>query len=121
MRPILVVDDSRTWRTLIGVVLASLGREILLANTAMASFAIAKARQPALVVLDVDMPGDMQGDTLARHFRSATPPLRVLLHSSMAESELEHLANEIGCEWRSKIPGGIGLREHVRQLLQDSA
>ena len=117
-RPFLICDDCRTWRCLIGVLLAPFGREIIMAPDGMAVVRLARQRMPILAILDLQMPGDIQGDAIARALRETAPPTPVLLHSSADESELEEVANRIGCEWRCKAPGGIGLREHVQLLVE---
>lgn len=117
-RPIIVCDDCRTWRCLMGVLLAPFGREIIIAPDGMSVMRLARERMPVLAVLDLQMPGDVQGDAIARALRETVPPTPVLLHSSVEETKLEEIAHRIGCEWRCKSPGGRGLREHVQLLVE---
>jgi DNA-binding response OmpR family regulator len=56
-RRILVVEDSAELRELISVTLARAGHEVVLAGTGEEALAIAARETPALVLLDVHLPG----------------------------------------------------------------
>ncbi len=57
IRTILVVDDSPTERFFLTDILRKNGYEVLNANSGEEGVAMAKARQPDLILMDVVMPG----------------------------------------------------------------
>lgn len=57
MATILIVDDAQTDRELIARVVSSTGHHVLLAPDGKEGIALAKQHKPALIFLDVVMPG----------------------------------------------------------------
>jgi twitching motility two-component system response regulator PilH len=56
MAKILIVDDSRTERAFTASVVKKLGHEVLQAEDGQEGIDVAKAENPALIILDVVMP-----------------------------------------------------------------
>ena len=69
MKNILVVDDQPTIRQLLEVSLSGPGREILLAESGEQALDIARLRTPDLVIMDIMMPGGMDGFEAVRQMR----------------------------------------------------
>jgi two-component system, OmpR family, response regulator len=93
---ILVVDDHRDIRDLIGRYLVKNGLRVTTAESASAARKAMKAAAINLVVLDIMMPGE-DGLSLCRHLRAAgTPP--VILLTAMAEDADRVIGLEMGAD-----------------------
>lgn len=79
---ILLIDDSRTMRHLIKLVIAALGEhEVEEANNGFDGLIRAQSFRPDLVIVDGEMPG-MSGIEFVHGFRADNPQTPVLLVSS---------------------------------------
>lgn len=100
---VLLVDDNQTFLTAIRQFLDRLGHVRIVAQALDGMSALAKWRQhrPALVLLDIAMPG-MNGLELARALlQEATPPQLVFL-SLHDNREYRAAARELGADFVSK-------------------
>jgi DNA-binding response OmpR family regulator len=70
MACILVVDDESDIRGLVRLALQNDGTEIIEAASADEALAVLAAHVPDIVLLDVMMPGQLDGFALCRHIRS---------------------------------------------------
>lgn len=70
MKKILVVDDQLTVRRLLEIALQSSTVQILLADSGEAALLAARSQVPDLVIMDVMMPGGMDGIDTLRALRS---------------------------------------------------
>jgi len=70
VKNILVVDDQPTIRQLLEVSLSAPNREILLAESGEQALDIARLRSPDLIIMDIMMPGGMDGFETVRQMRS---------------------------------------------------
>jgi CheY-like chemotaxis protein len=61
MKKILIVDDQETVRRLVELTLKSDARQVLQAKSGEEGLEIAKAEKPDLVIMDIMMPGGMDG------------------------------------------------------------
>lgn len=68
-RKILVVDDNKELRMLISLTLEFSQCELLEADSAVAGLAMLRAHQPDIILLDVMMPGEVDGLGLCRMIR----------------------------------------------------
>lgn len=93
---ILVVDDHRDIRELIGRYLVKQGMRVTTAESAAAARRVLKAAGIDLVVLDIMMPGE-DGLSLCRHLREASG-LPVILLTAMAEETDRIVGIEIGAD-----------------------
>jgi len=66
MKKILIVDDQSDVRKLLAIVLNRKNRHFLYAASGEEAIAIARAETPDLILLDVMMPGGMDGYEVAR-------------------------------------------------------
>lgn len=93
---ILIVDDHREIRDLVGRYLARNGLRTTVAESAAAARRALKAAAVDLVVLDIMMPGE-DGLSLCRHLReTAGPP--VILLTAMAEETDRVVGLEMGAD-----------------------
>ena len=86
---ILVVDDDQSVRELAGDILQSYGYSVLLAEDGFTAVALARGSSvpPALVLLDLSMPGMSTGQTIEQ-LRFARPDLPILLSSGYDEGDV---------------------------------
>ena len=91
---ILVVDDDAPILTLMQTLLREFGFEPLTAASGNAAIDIARARRPALVLLDKQMPG-MSGEEVIRALRDdeglAQVPILIVSGSPVSKEELASL------------------------------
>jgi twitching motility two-component system response regulator PilH len=83
MAKILVVDDVQTDRDILGKVVAAMGHQAVYASDGLAALAAAREAQPALILLDVVMPG-MDGFKVCRTLKGdpATAKIPIVLVTS---------------------------------------
>ena len=83
MTKILVVDDVRTDREILGKVVASMGHQPVFAEDGQQAVAAAREVMPGLILLDVVMPG-MDGFKVCRTLKAdpATAKIPVVLVTS---------------------------------------
>jgi CheY-like chemotaxis protein len=81
---VLVVDDSVALRASLKELLELLGYEVETAPDGAAALALHKARQVAVVITDIFMPGTEGMETIAR-FKAGWPRLRVVAMSGGGE------------------------------------
>jgi DNA-binding response OmpR family regulator len=117
---VLVVDDCTVNRMIVEATLQTEGYRLLSAASGPAALAAIAREMPALVLLDMRMPG-MDGDAVIqrvrREFGSDGPA--IMLMTAMSEAEAAALAREIGADdFCSKPFEPSLLRERVRALLQ---
>ncbi|MBH0238556.1 response regulator [Methylobrevis albus] len=93
---ILVVDDHRDIRDLIGRYLAKNGLRVSVAESAAAARRMLKAASVDLIVLDIMMPGE-DGLSLCRHLRE-TADIPVILLTAMADDTDRVIGLEIGAD-----------------------
>ena len=69
VKNILIVDDQPTIRQLLKVSLDAPGREIFLAESGEQALDIVRLRTPDLIIMDIMMPGGMDGFEAVRQMR----------------------------------------------------
>jgi len=96
---VLVVDDHPLNLKLVGYVLRRRGLEVRTAASAEETWAVLESTTPALILMDVQLPGT-DGLTLTRQIRAdarfAALPIVALTAYAMASDELA--AREAGCD-----------------------
>ena len=120
-KTILLADDSRLVRTVIGRALEGRGYRVLLAEDGLAAVEQAWARLPDLVLLDVNMPR-MNGYQVARLLRSEarTADIPVVILSSREAAGDIFWGLEAGADaYVTKSAGELVLLSTVARLLQE--
>lgn len=116
---VLVVDDSATIRAVLGKMLAQDGYEVLKAADGEAALALARSERPALVFLDIVLPG-MSGFEVLRTLRRGadTQHLPIVMISGNVQATEQFYVQRYGADDFMKKPFG---REEVfgriRQLV----
>lgn len=89
MKRIMIVDDEIGARTLIGIMLDRGGFEVLKAGDATQALSMLDQENPDLIILDVMMPGSMDGIDLCRTIRerSSTKGTPILILSTRGDAE----------------------------------
>lgn len=118
---VLIVEDSPSVRRLVEVSLRPMGLEIHIAVDGLDAMAKIVDVSPAVVVLDIGLPGIDGWEVLAR-LRSdpATAATKVLVLTAHAEPEVEERAEEATADDFMTKPFQPGLlREAVTRLLEE--
>ena len=92
---VLLVEDDQGIRELMEVVLTGMGLSVDAAPNGTRALELAKQNRPALVVLDLGLPG-MYGKTVAAHLRRQYHNLPVMVVSALSSSAVAEDAWEIG-------------------------
>jgi CheY-like chemotaxis protein len=104
MSTILIADDQKTIRLLLGFQLRKAGYEVLEAEDGSRALEIVRGRVPDLIISDMMMPG-LSGEELFRAVRGelALPGVPFLFLSAREETAGAHpLASEPGVQFLSK-------------------
>ncbi|HMK81371.1 MAG TPA: ATP-binding protein [Xanthobacteraceae bacterium] len=111
-RTILIADDEPMHRDLLAELLTPLGFTVVAAGTGTECLALAEARAPDLVLLDVGMP-DINGWEVARRLRrTASERLAIVMLSALAPDKAHALEHE-------RLHDGYLMKPvHLRQLLE---
>ena len=94
---ILVVDDSREISKVIKVHLEADGYRVIIASSALECVRVARKERPALIILDIMMPG-MDGATAAgvMHEEKELKAIPVVFLSALPEDEIQEKVRETG-------------------------
>lgn len=84
MPSVLIVDDEANIRRMVGALLAAEGYDVLDAPDARAGLALAEAQDPDLALVDLMMPGDLDGLALLERLRQQRPDTPVIMMSGRA-------------------------------------
>jgi CheY-like chemotaxis protein len=122
---ILVVDDMAETRRLMRRVLERGGLRVIEADTGEAALRMAARDRPALIVLDLRLPG-ISGFDVARRIRAdpdralaATP---ILACSASVQPDVRREALDAGCDAFEGKPFGIaGFADLIRGLISQRA
>lgn len=99
MRPLLIIDDNPANMKLVSFLLTKKGYEVRTAESALAALALLETYHPALILLDLQMPG-IDGFTLARRLKAdaRTRDIVLLAVTAYAMHGDEQRAREAGCD-----------------------
>jgi CheY-like chemotaxis protein len=99
MRPLLIVDDNPANMKLVSFLLSKKGYEVRTAESALAALALLETYRPALILLDLQMPG-IDGFALARRLKGdpATRDIVLLAVTAYAMHGDEKRARDAGCD-----------------------
>ncbi|EWT01825.1 chemotaxis protein CheY [Intrasporangium oryzae NRRL B-24470] len=97
MSTILVVDDDQTVREVVTTYLTRAGLDVVEADDGPAALAAAADHEPALVVLDLTLPG-LDGLEVFRRLRAARGDLPVVMLTARGDESDRVLGLEIGAD-----------------------
>lgn len=99
MRPLLIIDDNPANMKLVSFLLTKKGYEVRTAESALAALALLETYHPALILLDLQMPG-IDGFTLARRLKAdaRTRDIVLLAVTAYAMHGDEQRARDAGCD-----------------------
>jgi DNA-binding response OmpR family regulator len=95
--PVVVVEDDPHIAKLVELYLNDAGYRVHLAGDAEAAMAAVRARGPRLVVLDIGLPGDVDGLELCRRLR-ATSSVAIVLLTARADEIDRVVGLELGAD-----------------------
>lgn len=84
MPSVLIVDDEPNIRRMVGALLSAEGYEVRDAATGASGLALAEANEPDVALVDLMMPGDMDGLALLQKLRERRPDVPVVMMSGRA-------------------------------------
>jgi two-component system, OmpR family, phosphate regulon response regulator PhoB len=122
-KKLLIVDDKREIRQLVRATLEFDGWEVCEAETGDAAVEAAARHKPNLVVMDMMMPGTIDGMEATRRIKSApeTADCKVIMLSG-SDIELREAALKAGvAEFIQKPFSPLDLMEKIEALFGDNA
>jgi DNA-binding response OmpR family regulator len=98
MQPIMIVDDDEGARKIITIMLEKGGYNVVHAAHAQEALQLLESVQPALVIVDIMMPGELDGVELCAHIRKrpATAKTPILMLSARTDAETILRSDEAG-------------------------
>lgn len=120
---ILVVDDNRDAADSLGMLLQCLGADVRVAHNGAEALEAVEAYQPAVVLLDIGMPG-MDGYEVARRIRSTYPERRTPLVAltGWGQEEDRRRARDAGFDYHLIKPADMDkLQALLATLVSDAA
>jgi two-component system nitrogen regulation response regulator NtrX len=84
MPSVLIVDDEPNIRRMVGALLSAEGYDVRDAADGASGFALAEAQEPDIALVDLMMPGDLDGLALLAKLRERRPDLPVVMMSGRA-------------------------------------
>lgn len=116
-RVVLVVDDDEVIRRVVRTVLEADDFEVHEAGDGMAAIAAVGSAHPAVVVLDVMMPG-LDGVEVCRRLRQAGEPTRVLMLTAVDDAGVEQASRSAGADGYLQKPfSSVELLDRVEALV----
>ncbi|HUW13404.1 MAG TPA: response regulator [Anaerolineae bacterium] len=85
---VLVVDDEPRVVRLVSEVLKAVGYQIVAANNGKSALEMVALEQPNLVLLDIRLPGDMDGYEICRRIREFSAVPVIMLTAKALESDM---------------------------------
>jgi two-component system response regulator PilR (NtrC family) len=115
---ILVVDDERSMRELLAIVLRREGYEVLTADNGKSALAALERERVDLLICDIKMP-DMDGVEVLRAAKRIDPDLVAMMVTAFASTETAIEAMRLGaCDYLSKPFDVDELKIKVREKLE---
>lgn len=96
-KKVLIVDDSHMIRRIVGLILKEDDFDVLIAENGLKGYEMAKANQPDLIIMDVEMPV-MNGIEATTRIKAdtATGHIPVLIFTSLGSEQDIRMAREAG-------------------------
>ncbi|MBI4598389.1 MAG: response regulator [Candidatus Omnitrophica bacterium] len=116
---ILVVDDETTMLETLSSFFSSRGYQMMTAASAEAALKLLAAEQPALIFIDIKLPG-MNGLELLKEIKQRYPAVKTFVITAFDE-ENKKAAEALGCDAFFAKPVGLdALKKRVIEVLTDS-
>ncbi|MEO7274997.1 MAG: response regulator, partial [Vicinamibacterales bacterium] len=115
---VLVVDDERSMRELLAIVLKRDGYDVLLAENGRAALELLRRQRVDVLITDIRMPG-MNGVDMLREAKRIDPELTSIVMTAFTSTETAVEALRLGAaDYVHKSPGAANeLRMRVRKEL----
>ena len=123
-RKILLADDDAGLRRLVEATLAGDEYQIIQAGSGEEAIAVARREQPDLVLLDIDMPGGLNGLEVCERLKSdpTTAGIAVIMLTAALDDEQRHTALAQGAvDYITKPFSPLGLLTRIETLFEGSA
>ena len=120
MKRVLIVEDQADIRKLIRMTLEFEDYEIHEANDGLAGLRVARSLKPDLMLLDVMMPGELDGLQVCHQIKGdpATAHIRVVLLTARGQAKDREVGREAGAdEYLVKPFSPLQLIETIERLL----
>ena len=116
---ILVVDDEPPIRRILRRSLIVSGYEVLVAEDGKQAIDIAVHQHPDLILLDLCLPGDIDGLDVCKYVRQAMPKIPIIVLSAVTEEKQKVLALDLGADdYLTKPFSNEELQARVRACLR---
>ncbi len=116
---ILVVDDEPPIRRILRRSLIVSGYEVLVAEDGKQAIDIAVHQHPDLILLDLCLPGDIDGLDVCKYVRQAMPKMPIIVLSAVTEEKQKVLALDLGADdYLTKPFSNEELQARVRACLR---
>ena len=116
---ILVVDDEPPIRRILRRSLIVSGYEVLVAEDGKQAIDIAVHQHPDLILLDLCLPGDIDGLDVCKYVRQAMPKMPIIVLSAVIEEKQKILALDLGADdYLTKPFSNEELQARVRACLR---
>ena len=96
MATVLIVDDEPNIRRMVGALLSGEGHEVKEAANGAQGLTRASEIEPDAVLLDLMMPGELDGIAVLRHVNEHLPGMKVVIVTGYATSDLVKEARALG-------------------------
>lgn len=120
MKNILIVDDQPEVSRLLEIVLRDGGRQLFFAACGEEALELARSRRPDVILLDLMMPGEMDGYEVARRLRNdpGTAATHIIVMTAKVREEDRQQAYAAGADdYISKPFDVIDLKTRVQRAL----
>ena len=115
---VLVVDDEPRVVRLVSEVLKAVGYQIVAANNGKSALEMVALEQPNLVLLDIHLPGDMDGYEICRRIREFSAVPVIMLTAKALESDMLRGFDEGADDYLTKPFSAKELVARVRAVLR---
>jgi PAS domain S-box-containing protein len=117
LRRVLVVDDNHDAADSLGMLLQFLGAEVMVVHDGHAALAAIRSFQPAVVLLDLGMPG-MNGLEVARRMREdpAARGITLVALTGWGQREDRRRTSEAGFDYHLVKPADVGMLQSILSM-----
>ncbi len=121
-KKILIVDDQTEIQRLLEVTLRQEDYSLFLATAGLEALEMAESERPDLVILDIMLPGEIDGYEVARRLKAkpGTAHVKILMLTALAREENRRTGLTAGADdYMTKPFSPVELLSKVQHLLDD--